>query len=192
MHSWVTLPVKSRLVRKVFPIIDLGKEGYGRIELNNTADLTQRPRDKSDRAVGDAAAAVPRLSPDDQALLNQIRSKVEILDKANGRTFDETSERMSASLLASAKDAGITRADHVVLSRQTANSPAAQNIFVVQGDMSDPAALRTHMATADAAQRPVQESLGQVEAIGQRQAHEQATEMQRTQEQQQRASSPSM
>lgn len=177
---------------KVFPIIDLGKEGYGRIELNNTADLTQRPRDKSDRAVGDAAAAVPRLSPDDQALLNQIRSKVEILDKANGRTFDETSERMSASLLASAKDAGITRADHVVLSRQTANSPAAQNIFVVQGDMSDPAALRTHMATADAAQRPVQESLGQVEAIGQRQAHEQATEMQRTQEQQQRASSPSM
>lgn len=177
---------------RVFPIIDLGKEGYGRIELNNTADLTQKPRDKSDRAVGDAPPTASGLSPSDQTLLNEIRSKVEILDKANGRTFDETSERMSATLLASAKDAGITRADHVVLSKQTAVSPAAQNIFVVQGDMSDPAALRTHMPTADAAQRPVQESLSQVEAIGQRQAHEQAAETQRTQEQQQRASLPSM
>ncbi|MCW2068350.1 UNVERIFIED_ORG: hypothetical protein M2420_003721 [Stenotrophomonas maltophilia] len=57
--------------------------------------------------------------------------------------------------------------------------------------MSDPAALRTHVATADAAQQPVQESLKQVEAIGQRQAREQSTEMQRAQEQQ-RASAPSM
>ncbi|MNN56340.1 hypothetical protein D3C81_1712620 [compost metagenome] len=58
--------------------------------------------------------------------------------------------------------------------------------------MSDPAALRTHVVTADAAQRSVQESMSQVEAIGQRQAREQATDMQRTQEQQQRAASPSM
>ncbi|WP_213420545.1 XVIPCD domain-containing protein, partial [Bacillus subtilis] len=62
---------------------------------------------------------------------------------------------------------------------------------VVQGAMSDPASLRTHMATAEAAQRPVQESLNQVEAIGQRQAREQA-DMQRTQEQQQRVWAPSM
>ncbi|MEN5274033.1 hypothetical protein [Stenotrophomonas lactitubi] len=34
--------------------------------------------------------------------------------------------------------------------------------------MSDPAALRTHLATADAAQQPVQENLKQVEAIGRR------------------------
>jgi hypothetical protein len=47
------------------------------------------------------------------------------------------------------------------------------------------------MATAEVAQRPVQESLNQVEAIGHRQAHEQA-DMQRTQEQQQRVSAPSM
>ncbi|WP_313206889.1 XVIPCD domain-containing protein [Stenotrophomonas sp.] len=125
-------------------------------------------------------------------MLDQIRGKVESLDKANGRSFDETSERVSASLLAAAKNAGITQADHVVLSKQTPNSPAAQNIFVVQGDMSDPAALRTHMVTAEAAQRSVQDSMSQVEAIGQRQAREQPTEMQRSQEQQQRASQPSL
>lgn len=176
---------------KVLPIGDFGKDGLGWVELKNTGSaLTTSPPTQG--VAGTQSSPAHTLSPADQTLLEQIRGKVEALDKANGRTFDETSERMSASLLASAKDAGITRADHVVLSRQTANSPAAQNIFVVQGDMSDPAALRTHMATADAAQRPVQESLGQVEAIGQRQAHEQATEMQRTQEQQQRASSPSM
>lgn len=176
---------------KVLPIGDFGKDGLGWVELKNTGSaLTTSPPTQG--VAGTQSSPAHTLSPADQALLEQIRGKVEALDKANGRTFDETSERMSASLLASAKDAGITRADHVVLSRQTANSPAAQNIFVVQGDMSDPAALRTHMATADAAQRPVQESLGQVEAIGQRQAHEQAAEMQRTQEQQQRASSPSM
>lgn len=52
-------------------------------------------------------------------------------------------------------------------------------------------ALRTHMVTAEAAQRPVQESLNQEKATGDRQAREQA-DMQRTQEQQQRVSAPSM
>ncbi len=34
----------------------------------------------------------------------QIRSKVEQLDEANGRTFDATSEWMTASLLTLAKE----------------------------------------------------------------------------------------
>lgn len=175
---------------KVLPIGDFGKDGLGWVELKNTGSALTTPP-PAQGVAGTQSSPAHTLNPADQALLEQIRGKVEALDKANGRAFDETSERMSASLLASAKGAGITRADHVVLSRQTANSPAAQNIFVVQGEMSDPAALRTHIATAEAAQRPVRESLNQVEAIGQRQAHEQATEMQRAQEQQ-RSSAPSM
>ena len=175
---------------KILPVGDFGKGGLGWVELKNTGSAhTISPPTQS---VADMQSSPTHsLSPADQALLDQIRSKVEALDKANGRTFDDTSERMSTSLLAAANDAGITRADHVVLSRQTDASPAAHNIFVVQGAMSDPASLRTHMATAEAAQRPVQESLNQVEAIGQRQAREQA-DMQRTQEQQQRVWAPSM
>ncbi|WP_445514725.1 XVIPCD domain-containing protein [Stenotrophomonas sp. 3(2025)] len=177
---------------KVFPIIDLGKDGYGRIELNNTSSLTRFSEEKADRALDHAPHAPRLLSAGDQTFFDQIRGKFEILDRANGRAFDETSERLSASLLAAAKDAGITRADHVLLSKQTANLPAAQNIFVVQGDLANPAAMRTHMATAEAAQRPVEESMGMVEAIGHRQAKEQAVDMQRVQEQQQRVSPPAM
>ncbi|AWH16232.1 hypothetical protein C1922_02260 [Stenotrophomonas sp. ZAC14D2_NAIMI4_7] len=177
---------------KVFPIIDLGKDGYGRIELNNTSSLTRVPGEKADRAVGEAPRSPGLLSAGDQALFDQIRGKVETLDRANGRTFDETSERLSASLLAAAKGAGITRADHILLSKQTENLPGAHNIFVVQGDLTNPAAMRTHVATAEAAQRPVQESMSQVEALGQRQEREQAAEMQRAQDQQQRVSSPSL
>lgn len=126
-----------------------------------------------------------QLSHADRVLLKQIRDKVGELDKANGRTFDETSERMSYSLLAIAKNAGMTRADHVLLSIRTENLPAAHNLFVVQGDLSNPASLRTHLPTAEAAQRPIQENLNQVESINHRQALEQQSmEQQRAQEQQ--------
>lgn len=175
---------------KELAVGDFGKDGLGWVQLKNTgsASVTAPPiAEPNERPTPTAA-----LIASDQKLLDQIRGKVASLDKANGRSFDETSERVSASLLAAAKNAGITQADHVVLSKQMPNSPAAQNIFVVQGDMADPAALRTHMVIAEAAQRSVQDSMSQVEAIGQRQAREQATEMQRSQEQQQRASQPSL
>lgn len=175
---------------KELAVGDFGKDGLGWVQLKNTgsASVTVPPiAEPNERPTPTAALSAP-----DQKLLDQIRGKVASLDKANGREFDETSERVSASLLVAAKSAGITQADHVVLSKQTPSSPAAQNIFVVQGDMADPAALRTHMVTAEAAQRSVQDSMSQVEAIGQRQAREQATEMQRSQEQQQRASQPSL
>jgi hypothetical protein len=76
--------------------------------------------------------------------------------------------------------------DHVLLRERTKDLPAAQNIIVVQGDPKDPAKLRAHMPTAEAAQHPMQESFNQVEAINQRQVQEQSVEQQRTQEQQQR------
>ena len=120
----------------------------------------------------------------------QIRGEVEQLDTANGRTFDATNERMTASLLTLAKDNGLTRVDHVLLSEKTKDVPAAQNLFVVQGDPQDPAKLRANMPTAEAAQRPVQESFAQLETVNQRlaqeRAQEQSLEQQRSQEQQQR------
>jgi hypothetical protein len=126
----------------------------------------------------------------------QIRSKVEQLDAASGRTFDASSERMTASLLTLAKDNGLTRVDHVLLSEETKNLPAAQNLFVVQGDPQDPAKLRAHMPTAQAAQQPVQESFAQLETVNQRLAQErsqeQVLEQQRAQEQQQRGPVPSL
>lgn len=97
---------------------------------------------------------------------------------------------MTASLLTLAKDNGLTRVDHVLLSDKTRELTAAQNVFVVQGDPQDPAKLRAHMPTAEAAQRPVQESFTQLETVNQRLAQErvqeQVLDQQRSQEQQQR------
>ncbi|WP_313347930.1 XVIPCD domain-containing protein [Stenotrophomonas sp.] len=98
-------------------------------------------------------------------MMAQIRGKVAELDAANGRTFDPTSERVSASLFVLAKENGLSRVDHVMLSERTAQSPAAENIFVVQGERGDPGHLRAAMATAQAAQTPVEVSMERGEQL---------------------------
>ncbi|HAL22975.1 MAG TPA: hypothetical protein DCP40_09640 [Stenotrophomonas sp.] len=124
---------------------------------------------------------------EDRALHQQIREKVAELDAEHGRSFDASSERLSASLLVLARENGLDRVDHVVLSQQTSTAPAAHGIFVVKGQLDDPAALRASIATAAAAQRPVHESMERLVQVNQREAegasqdrtHEQAQEQQR-------------
>ncbi|WP_349999337.1 XVIPCD domain-containing protein [Stenotrophomonas lacuserhaii] len=118
----------------------------------------------------------------DHALYQQVRDGVAALDARHGRDFDETSERMSASLLVLAKDSGLERVDHVLLSQATPESHAGRNLFVVQGEPDNPAHLRAAMPTEQAAQAPVEQSLQQFEAVSQRQALE-ASERQQEQAQ---------
>lgn len=98
-------------------------------------------------------------------MLSQIQEKVAELDAANGRTFDPTSERVSASLYVLAKENGLSRVDHVILSERTPNATAAESIFVVQGERNDPGHLRASMPTAQAAQTPVEASLERGEQL---------------------------
>ncbi|MBB3843787.1 XVIPCD domain-containing protein [Xanthomonas arboricola] len=177
-----------------FNLVDLGKDGYGMVQLKETGT-----RSNNAPNLATPPAPGPLLTPadaghPDHAMHQQIRSKVGQLDAANGRTFDATSERMTASLLTLAKDNGLTRVDHVLLSDRTRDLPAAQNLFVVQGELHNPAMLRAHMPTLEAAQRPVQESFAQLETVNQRlvqeRAQEQSSEQQRLQEQQQRGPAP--
>jgi phosphoribosyl-ATP pyrophosphohydrolase len=126
----------------------------------------------------------------DFALHQHIKGKVAELDLQNGRTFDASSERMTASLLTLAKDNGLTRVDHVLLSNRTDSLTAAQNVFVVQGSPNDPAMLRAHMPTAQAAQTPVEQSFNQLEQVNQRLAQSQA--QQQTLEQTQSQNAPQM
>ncbi|MGF6419455.1 hypothetical protein ABH900_002965 [Stenotrophomonas sp. AN71] len=138
-------------------------------------------------AQGDSAPA-PLAEGRDRSLHEQIRGKVAELDAANGRSFDASSERLSASLLVLARENGLDRVDHVVLSRQTPDAAAAQHIFVVKGPLDDPSSLRAHSPTVEAAQRPVQESLDNLAVVNQRQAEhasqEQARQREQVQEQQ--------
>lgn len=133
-------------------------------------------------------AQVALAGGNDRALHDQIRGKVAELDAANGRSFDASSERLSASLLVLARENGLDRVDHVVLSRQAGDVAAAQNVFVVKGALDDPASLRASAATAEAAQRPVQESLESLAIVNQRQADHTSQEQTRQQVQEQQRS----
>jgi len=103
----------------------------------------------------------------DYALVQQVREGVAAIDAKQGRTPDETSERLTASVVALARQNGLERADHVLLSSQTADSPAGRNIFVVQGEPADPAHRRASMPTDVAVQTPVEQSMRQLEVAGQ-------------------------
>lgn len=100
-------------------------------------------------------------------LLSQIHRGVALLDAERGRDFDATSENISASLYVLAKSNGLTQVDHVLLSDRTAQSDAAQNIFIVQGERNDPAQLRASMPTAVAAQTPAETSFERAEQLSQ-------------------------
>ncbi|WP_308306665.1 XVIPCD domain-containing protein [Stenotrophomonas sp. Sm8] len=109
----------------------------------------------------------------DHALYQQIREGVEALDAKHGRSFDEVSERMTASLLVLAKDNDLDRVDHVLVSNATREHPAGHTLFVVQGEPSNPAHQRAAMPTELAAQTSVEESLQQCDAVS-REAHQRA------------------
>ncbi|MFG6086115.1 zeta toxin family protein [Stenotrophomonas indicatrix] len=101
----------------------------------------------------------------DHALYQQVRAGVATLDAKHGRTFDDASERMTASLLVLAKDNDLDRVDHVLLSNATADKPTGHTLFVVQGEPSDPAHQRAAMPTELAAQTSVEESMQQFDAV---------------------------
>ncbi len=109
----------------------------------------------------------------DHALYQQIREGVEALDAKHGRSFDEVSERMTASLLVLAKDNDLERVDHVLVSNATREHPAGHMLFVVQGEPSNPAHQRAAMPTELAAQKSVEESLQQFDSVS-REAHQRA------------------
>ncbi|CRD55499.1 XVIPCD domain-containing protein [Stenotrophomonas thermophila] len=109
----------------------------------------------------------------DHALYQQIREGVEVLDAKHGRSFDEVSERMTASLLVLAKDNDLERVDHVLVSNATREHPAGHTLFVVQGEPSNPAHQRAAMPTELAAQTSVEQSLQQFDSVS-REAHQRA------------------
>jgi hypothetical protein len=95
----------------------------------------------------------------DHALHMQIERGVHALDAARGRSPDERSARLAAALLPLAKEHGLNRVDHVMVSRDNGRGIATgEHVFVVQGDPADPAHLRAYMRTADAIALPEQEA----------------------------------
>lgn len=114
----------------------------------------------------------------DHRFYRQIERGVASIDTERGRTFDATSERLAMSAYQDAKAAGIASADHVAINQtgkpqQDGGQIAAGTLlFVVQGqDPADPAARRSMTDVAQAIDRPVEQSLQNVDALAQQQAH---------------------
>ena len=116
--------------------------------------LGEPPRQLADLKAGDPS----------YALYTQIAEGVRGLDAAHGRSFDATSERLTASLLVRARESGLDRVDHVLLNTQTATAAAGETVFLVQGDPSNPAHKRVTMAMTDALHAPVDVSLARLPA----------------------------
>lgn len=165
----------------------------------------QTVRSSLDQPVGppDAESATPSLQSampstamaamQADPLYRQIRDGVAELDTQHGREFDATSERMTASLLVLAKNSGLTRVDHVVLSNATSVHPAAHNVFLVQGKLDDPAHLRAVMPTEQAVKAPIEESMQKYE-VASRQVEQQSqvTQLQEQHQQDTQARAASM
>ncbi|MEN5206081.1 XVIPCD domain-containing protein [Stenotrophomonas sp. TWI700] len=103
------------------------------------------------------------------ALYQQIRQEVTALDVSHGRSYDQTSERVTGGLLVMAKSNGLDRVDHVVLSRPTADQAGGHKIFVVQGEMNNPSHLRASMPTDQAVKTPFDQSMAQFDVAMQQQ-----------------------
>ncbi|MCU1113950.1 XVIPCD domain-containing protein [Stenotrophomonas sp. CASM110] len=111
------------------------------------------------------AFSVAELDDADRSLYMQIRAGVERLDAESGKQWDESSQRMSASLLVLAKEQGLSRVDHVVLNNPTESLARGERVFLVEGAMDDPAQRRGTMNTMDALRAPEAESLHRADSL---------------------------
>lgn len=111
-------------------------------------------------------------------LYQQCGNGVDALDRQLGRSPDQSSACMKASLTTLAAANGFERVDQVLLSHQNGHAQAGQHVFIVQGDPKDPGHLRAHMPTQQAATTPVETSFRELAQLEQQrqpsqQQHEQ-------------------
>lgn len=102
----------------------------------------------------------------DHYLFAQIREAVAVLDAELNKPTDEASVRMAARLLPLAKQHGFDQVDYVVLSRHVGE--VGENVFLVRGELSDPAHLRAHITTHEAMETSVEASMAQLDEINRR------------------------
>lgn len=141
------------------------------------------------------SSVAPAAQPDDirdganhltDFMIQQARAAVHRLDASLGRTPDQASECMIASLACLARENGFRRIDHVLLSGKNEHGRQGENVFIVQGRMDDPAHLRTYMKTDVAVQTPTSESFQRLEQLDRQmvEQHARQTSLQEQQTQQ--------
>ena len=129
--------------------------------------------------------ALPMDHPEspDHALYRGGRAAVERMEQGLGRAYDGNSERLARAVTVLARENGLDRIDHVLLSADNGRDVrAGQNLFVVQGRVDDPAHLRACMRTDEAlARSPANNESLLAEMRSAQQAREQSEAMDRQQ-----------
>lgn len=95
----------------------------------------------------------------------QAEAAVGRLDASMGKAFDRHSACMAASMACLARENGFERIDHVVLNVPTPKLQAGENVFAVQGGLTDPTNRIAYMKTTEAIATPVEQSLERLAAI---------------------------
>ncbi|PKV11776.1 hemolysin [Xanthomonas prunicola] len=116
-------------------------------------------------------------------LHREAEEAVRRLEQGLGREYDDNSARLAASSAYLAKEDGLSRIDHVVLSENTKSVRQGENVFVVEGALNDPAHKMAHMKTSDAIAQPVEQSLAQLQALGETQRQQQSQQQEQQREQ---------
>lgn len=136
--------------------------------------------------------AGPSLDPRDpshprHALHQQCVAGVQLLDARFNKSWDTHSQCMAASLTTLAVSNQLERVDHVVLSQKGTKVAAGEIVFVVQGELNDPAHRRAHMPTEQAVTTPPEQSFQRLAELDQTRGQTQAQAQQQTQNQEQEA-----
>jgi len=99
----------------------------------------------------DKANLTNRANPD-SALYAQATKGVHAIDAKMNRTPDQASENLSGAIAAKAKQDGLTRIDHVLLSDDGSKA------YAVQGDLNSPMKKMSEVQTAQAVNTPLEQS----------------------------------
>jgi hypothetical protein len=109
----------------------------------------------------------------DHAMFRQASEAVRALDASRQRVSDRQSDNLSAAAVVAARQAGLERIDHVVLSDDGAKA------YAVQGEMNSPFKRIAEIQTQQAVDTPVERSSAQWEQVAM-QNQQARTEAQRT------------
>ena len=121
------------------------------------------------------------------SIFNQIQTLVHAEDAKLNRQPDANSERLALSMTTLAAKDGFSRVDHLVFSVDKGlGVKAGENVFIVQGELNNPAHDRAYMRTTDALNTPVAASLHSLEANNQQQVLAQQQAQQQIQQTQAR------
>lgn len=134
-------------------------------EHHMTADGVAGPKtlDAVQKAAHPPQASLADKNNPGNAMYTQALQNVRAIDAARGRTSDQMTSNLAGSLATAARNEGLTRVDHVVMSDD------GKRAFAVQGDLNSPL---KHVAGVDVAQsvaKPLEQSSAEFQKASQQQ-----------------------